>query len=218
MRTSVDPSYYAQPGTIMTGSWVARNGPDYSLPWVGCSKNGDTSKASKKSWWERLRRTILRSPVVPLVIRTTVWVFSVVALALGNSIVQNTGELLKKNFSAIAPEIHYSSPYMAIIVDAVALVYTLYITYDEYTGKPLGLRPAKEKMRLIFLDLIFIVFNSANLSLAFKAVVEPTNYDTTDKESNKIRTSIEREQKALASVLLVVLLAWLTTFTISMLR
>lgn len=107
---------------------------------------------------------------------------------------------------------------MAIIVDAVALVYTIYITYDEYTGKPLGLRPAKEKIRLIFLDLIFIVFDAANLSLAFKAVVEPTNYNTIDKEGHKIRTSIEREQKALACVLLVVLMAWLTTFMISILR
>lgn len=203
----------------MTGSWVARNGPDYSLPWVGCSNIGDTSKASKKSWWERLRRTILRSPVVPLVIRTTVWIFSVVALALGSSITHNTHNLLEKNTSAIAAEVHYSSPYMAIIVDAVALVYTIYITYDEYTGKPLGLRPAKEKIRLIFLDLIFIVFDAANLSLAFRAAAEPAAYfDNTNNEGDGIRISIGREQKALASVLLVVLVAWLLTFTISMLR
>ena len=90
---------------------------------------------------------------------------------------------------------------MAIIVDAVAMVYLLYITYDEYTGKPLGLRPAKAKMRLIFLDLFFIVFDSANLSLAF-ATIEKVNCDE----------EICSRHITLASVLLIALIAWLTPF------
>lgn len=219
MRTTVDPSYYERPGMIMTNSWVALHGADYSQPWAGLLANLDQSKAKKKSWWEKLRHTILRSPVVPLVIRTTVWVFSVVALALGSSIIKNTGDLKTKSPSEVNQEIHHSSPYMAVIVDAVALVYTLYITYDEYTGKPLGLRPAKEKMRLIFLDLIFIVFNSANLSLAYKAVAEPTAwYYSTDPLIKGRRISIAREEAGLASVLLIVLVAWILTFGISIIR
>lgn len=106
---------------------------------------------------------------------------------------------------------------MAIIVDSVALVYLVYITYDEYTGKPLGLRPAKAKLRLIFLDLFFIVFVSANLSLAFNALSDCKREAGKDKDSQVI-PSICAQQKALASVLLIELIAWLLTFAISVLR
>ena len=104
---------------------------------------------------------------------------------------------------------------MAIIVDAVALVYILYITYDEYTGKPLGLRSAKSKMRLIFLDLFFIVFDSANLSLAFEALSDNPGSCQSGTQHN---LSICNQQRALASVLMVALIAWLMTFSISVLR
>ena len=103
---------------------------------------------------------------------------------------------------------------MAVVVDAVALVYLVYITYDEYTGKPLGLRSVKSKMRLIFLDLFFIVFNSANLSLAYEA----QGGDMNDSCSDKAKEISHMEQVALAWVLLVVLVAWLLTFSISVMR
>lgn len=96
---------------------------------------------------------------------------------------------------------------MAIIVDAIAMIYLIYITYDEYSGKPLGLRNAKAKMRLIFLDLFFIVFDSANLSLAFEAFGE-----------DRYCGEVCGKQKALASVLLIALIAWLSTFSISVTR
>lgn len=113
------------------------------------------------------------------------------------------------------------STLIAITVDAVALVYILYITYDEYTGKPLGLRSAKAKMRLIFLDLFFIVFDSANLSLAFSALSDVQG-PCQEGELNGILSPRDRRlcqrQTALASVLLIVLIAWLMTFSISVLR
>lgn len=113
------------------------------------------------------------------------------------------------------------SALMAIIVDAVALVYLIYITWDEYTSKPLGLRSPSAKARLILLDIFFIVFDSANLSLAFASLSEVTG-SCTEAEVNQTidprNDSICVRQKALASVLLVALLAWLTTFSISVLR
>ena len=127
-----------------------------------------------------------------------VFFFSAVALALAGSIHYRSTE---KHLAQTA------STDMAIIVDVVAMVYLLYITYDEYTGKPLGLRSAKAKMRLIFLDLFFIVFDSANLSLAFEAIGYGDCYE-----------QICSRQKALASVLLIALIAWLLTFAISVLR
>ncbi|OJD16410.1 hypothetical protein AJ78_03397 [Emergomyces pasteurianus Ep9510] len=206
---------------LVDHDWLNRNMADYSEPWQGHSTNekdlesGQHSldfKQRKKMWLRKLQSKILRSPIVPLLIRLTVFFFSVAALALGGSIRYQ------------ATQSGYSqgpSPDLAIIVDSVALVYLVCITYDEYTGKPLGLRPAKAKLRLIFLDLIFIVFASANLSLAFESLSDiqsscraweaGRNFDP----RNDI---ICDRQKALASVLLIVLIAWLTTFAISVLR
>jgi hypothetical protein len=110
---------------------------------------------------------------------------------------------------------------MAIVVDTIALVYILYITYDEYTGKPLGLRSPKAKMRLILLDLFFIVFDSANLSLAFDAL---SDVRWSCKDANGLDGAAPRNrsicvrQRALSSVLLVALVAWIITFSISVLR
>lgn len=98
----------------------------------------------------------MRNPYIPLVVRLTVLVFSAAALGISGRIFHLTN---RSNCDA------GSSTYMAIIVDVFAIVYLCYITYDEYTAQPLGLRNPKSKMRLIFLDLLFIVFDSANLSI-----------------------------------------------------
>ena len=110
-------------------------------------------------------------------------------------------------------QIHSASPVMAIVVDAIALMYIIYITHDEYTGKPLGLRSARAKMRLIFLDLFFIVFDSANLSLAFEAIS-----DSNVPPVCLLGFYVCDLQQALASVLLIALIAWMMTFAISVLR
>lgn len=150
--------------------------------------------------------------MVPLIIRMTVWFFSLIALALGGSIHKLSNEYNRPQ----GP-----STIMAIVVDAIALVYLVWITYDEYTGKPLGLRPAKAKMRLIFLDLIFIVFDSANLSLAFEALSNIAG-SCTSAQINQLYDPANEilcgRQKALASVLLIALISWILTFAISVLR
>lgn len=45
---------------------------------------------------------------------------------------------------------------MAIVVDAIALVYIIYVTYDEYSGKPLGLRSPKAKIRLRESEWVYV--------------------------------------------------------------
>ena len=60
---------------------------------------------------------VTRSPVIPLVIRTNVF-FSLIALALGSSI-----------FKAITTLAGRSSPTLDVVVDAIALVHVLFITY-----------------------------------------------------------------------------------------
>ena len=209
VSSSAYPAIAADGGQIVTEEWLQQNGPDYSRPWLADVGNGDPEKdpaglyrfrAKRRAWYIRAQRTVLRNPIVPMVIRMNVWSFSAVALALACSIHHTTD----KHPSRIPAT---PSTDMAIVVDAVALVYLLYITYDEYSGKPLGLRPAKAKMRLIFLDLFFIVFDSANLSLAFEAI-----------QGDYCNSLVCTRQKALASVLLIALIAWLLTFSISVMR
>ncbi|MCJ1328974.1 hypothetical protein MMC10_005651 [Thelotrema lepadinum] len=165
-------------GEQVTEDWLVQNGPDYSQPWRTAEdeKSGspeDKRRAQQKAWWTRAQHTLLRNPVIPLVFRLMVGALSVAALVLGANIYSNIGSTLVSNSDpecrAVAEGLK-TSPLMAIVVDAVALVYLILITRDEYSGQPLGLRSAKSKVRLIMLDLFFIVFDSANLSLAFEAV------------------------------------------------
>src|SRR5438046_3088340 len=103
-------------------------------------------------------------PLVPLFFRVIVFTTSTIALGLSSSIYHLTRD---------SPFTQTPSTIMAIVVDVVALPYIGYITWDEYTGKPLGLRPPKAKISLVLLDLFFIVFESANLALAFDALMDP---------------------------------------------
>jgi len=162
------------------------------------------------------KRTLLRNPIIPLVFRLIIFGFSVVALGLGASIFS----LSNKYQFAQRP-----STLIAIIIDAVALVYVIYITYDEYTGKPLGLRAPGAKMRLILLDLVFIIFDSANLSLAFETLVDDLSFCRRDHTfvaaangRGDPNSDLCRRQKALSGMLLVALVAWILTFTVSVFR
>jgi hypothetical protein len=221
---------FASPGTYprehwqgekVRPEWLNQHFTDYSKPWLADHNDDDVEDGSgryhafrrkRKTWHKRAQQTILRNPMIPLIFRMTVFTFSVVAVGLGASIHQDSEDY---NFS------QGPSALMAIIVDAVALVYILYITYDEYTGKPLGLRPAKAKLRIILLDIFFIVFQSANLSLAFQTLSDPGEActpGTSGLGSDATNAGICRKQKALASVLLIALIAWLNTFCVSVLR
>jgi hypothetical protein len=202
----------------VTPEWMNDNLGDYSGPWRGKLLEGDSPEyplhnhGRREAWFKRFHNQLLRSPIVPLILRMIVWSFSLAALALGGSI----QHLAEKGHHSEGP-----SALMAIIVDAVALVYLIYITFDEYTSKPLGLRSPSAKARLILLDLFFIVFDSANLSLAFDSLSNVTGSCTEADVNSKIdprNNAICGRQKALASVLLVALLGWLMAFAISVLR
>ena len=82
---------------------------------------------------------LLNSPIVPLTFRSIIWLLSLLALALAGSIF---------HMSIVHSVEQKASTVMAIVVDAIALVYLIYITYDEYSGKPLGLRSPTAKIRL----------------------------------------------------------------------
>jgi len=203
---------------LVTPEWLDENIGDYSRPWQGGHRddedieNGKQQRRRRTVWFKRFQRSLLQSPMVPLIFRLTVWVFSLTALALGGSI---------QHLATVYNHPQGPSAIMAIVVDAVALVYLVYITWDEYTGKPLGLRPPRAKMRLMLLDLFFIVFDSANLGLAFESLSDITASCTAGEVNQSFDPRNDRicdRQKALASVLLIALIAWLMTFSISVLR
>lgn len=146
-------------------------------------------------------------PLVPLVFRITILTTSVIALGISASV----HHLSNNYFYAQNP-----STTMAIVVDVVGIPYILYVTWDEYTGKPLGLRSPKAKIRLVLLDLFFIIFESANLALAFGALTD--NNGSCKQGDNGDNRIICNRVKALCGILMVALIAWSLTFAVSIFR
>lgn len=145
--------------------------------------------------------------LVPMAFRVTVLITSVVALGLSTS-VHHLSDKYKYDQNP--------STTMAIVVDVVAIPYILYVTWDEYTGKPLGLRSPKAKIRLILLDLFFIIFESANLALAFAALTD--NSGSCRKGENGENHIICGRVEGLCGILMVALVAWTLTFNVSIFR
>lgn len=209
-------------GQIVDDEWMAANMPNLETKWEPIDEEDNEEKikgfwmfspAKRRRKMVTFHRTVMNHPMVPALVRVIVLTFSILALSLASAIYHKSDSAGCEN---------NSSTWMAIIVDVVAIVYTCYITYDEYTSKPLGLRSHNAKMSLIFLDLAFIVFESANLSLAFQALTDDkwacTQATDPEQPSCDYTRSICVRQKALTATLLIALLAWLATFSISTLR
>ena len=146
-------------------------------------------------------------PLVPLIFRIIVLATSCIALGLSGSIFQ----LSREYFYNQNP-----STLMAIVVDVVAIPYIVYFTWDEYTGKPLGLRSPKAKIRLVLLDLFFIIFESANISLAFATLRDENGSCRAGPTPTNV--IICGRLQALCGILMVALIAWNATFSISIFR
>ncbi|KAI5792237.1 hypothetical protein FPQ18DRAFT_259464, partial [Pyronema domesticum] len=206
---------------------------DLALPWLAGGKAEEggeggimedrelrelvTTKQKKRNWWQKFYATLLNSPIVPLTCRSIIWLLSLLALSFAANIFHLS---LQSNIEQKA------STVMAIVVDGIALLYLIYITYDEISGKPLGLRSPNAKIRLIMFDLVFIVFDSANLSLAFDTLFDVRwscrSFETQAVEKGSplsmTNSPICQRQKALAAFLFLALGAWILTFTVSVFR
>ncbi len=141
---------------------------------------------------------------MPLLLRLAMWVLSLVALALGV-------DLLRRPRSEREPRLHRAAV-LTVIVSGTAAVFLLFITYDEYSSKPLGLRAPSVKLRLLLLDLVFVVAMTANMTQsahnfwarAYVAAAKPLRE--------------RRQQVALITILAVTLAVWLVTFVITAFR
>lgn len=176
----------------------------------------------RKDLMPTLTRVFVQNPLVPLLLRILILIFSAGALALACTIFV----YLRRNYDGVAVE-QQPSTIMALVVQCFAIVYVIYIASDEYLGKPLGLRDPLGKMKLIMLDLFFIIFSLANMSLAFNALysdewVCTENYDIPNLKSLGLYFPavgfLCRRQRALTAFLFVVLVLWVLTFTVSIVR
>ncbi|KAI1848207.1 hypothetical protein JX266_005920 [Neoarthrinium moseri] len=160
-----------------------------------------SNKPSKKQrFLGRLWSWALRHPLAQLIFRLLVLGATISSLAVSTSLYQRSPWRTSPN------EAEKNQIIMAIIVDCIAIPYILYMTWDDFAGKPLGLRPPIQKITLTLLDLFFIILKSASTALAFQTL--------------EIRTDAATQGLAttLASMLAVGLVSWVANFTISVLR
>ncbi|KAK8172842.1 hypothetical protein BKA80DRAFT_26556 [Phyllosticta citrichinensis] len=224
-----NPPSTANRSEVVSRDWMRENMKDLDAPWKPEEPTTPDPEKQPGFWLftqdkrkrrlSKIHRILMRNPYIPLIIRLNVLIFSAAALGLSARIFHLI-DRRKDGYDCDAG----SSTYMAIIVDVIAIVYLCYITHDEYTARPLGLRNPKSKLRLVFLDLLFIVFDSANLSIAFQSLTDSTwaCVEPTTNADQLIRRCYAEDvcskQKALTAVLLIALVAWLATFAISTLR
>lgn len=253
VQASRYPQKRSDEGELVGDDWLKENMPELDEPYEPARPSDDLDKderlwllsdKKRSATFLHFQRVMMKNPFVPLLLRLTVIIFACVALGLGVQIYRESNALNQSpverantltppadsgNSSYICKQ--QPSTYMAFVVDSVAVIYLLYITYDEYFSKPLGLRSSRAKMRLLFLDLFFIIFSAANLSLAFDTLTDQqwSCYDGSPDESNTNNaeaarsvcvgnTTLCHRQRALCSVLVIAEIAWVMTFAISILR
>ena len=154
----------------------------------------------KMAPYKRIWNMALRHSLAPLVFRLTVMITSILALGIAAQV-----HKVEDEDNDTAEE---TQSIVAIVVDCVAIPYIGYMIWDEYTGKPLGLRSAVSKISLILLDLFFIIFKSASTALAFESLVY---HNLTDDRVRNL-------SKALAAFMLIGLMAWTMNFAVNIFR
>ena len=202
---------------LVTTDFLNQQTPGYMTPWRGDMESSNDpeklsgllhNKKQRRTVFNRVQHVLLMHPLVPLVFRLIILATSTIALGLSGSV---------HHLSVKYAYVQNPSTTMAIAVDVVAIPYILYVTWDEYTGKPLGLRSPKTKIRLVLLDVFFIIFESANLALAFAALTD--NNGSCKSGPNTGRNAIVCGRvKALCSILMIALVAWSSTFSVCIFR
>lgn len=178
--------------------------PGFNAPVQIPDPNGANGRRSTrtKAFYKRLWRIILRHPLVPLVFRLTVLLTSTLALALSARMYEFEHHGEDPHSSELTQSV------VAIAVDTVAILYIGYMTWDEYTGKPLGLRAPTQKAAFVLMDLFFIIFKSASTALAFEALV----YHNSENRQTR------QYSQALAAFQLIGLISWAFTMSVSVFR
>ncbi|CAK7198708.1 hypothetical protein SEUCBS139899_001372 [Sporothrix eucalyptigena] len=235
IQSSEYPKSPNEKSEVITDEEMARLNPDFGYnsvirPKVGGGDGGGgvghfrdghhgLPRYSDRAFYERIWQTLLHHPLGPLACRLTVLMTSIVALIIAVTIFRRenlgafsssgNGDRPSNNLSSMQLadlQQERSQIIVAIVVDVVAIPYIGYITVDDYTGKPLGLRPVNARIRLILTDLVFIIFKSASTALGFESMI----FFNTEKSQGLLR--------ALGSFELIGLVSWALTLTINIFR
>lgn len=169
----------------------------------------------------RFNQLIMDNQYFVLALRICSGILSIIALGLAVRIFVDSRDIIHRSSSDVGQQ---PSAIMAICVNSIAVVYIIYIAHDEFSGKPLGLRNPYGKLRLILLDLLFVIFCSANLALAFNTLFDKSWVCTAEGRSDSTSdgllniNGICEKQKALSAFLFMMLVMWVITFSISIVR
>ncbi|CCE66244.1 hypothetical protein TPHA_0P00860 [Tetrapisispora phaffii CBS 4417] len=184
-------------------------------------------KSKYQKWRPLVTELILNSHYVPLAFRLMIVILCAISLGIASRIFINSDD---NSIASIDGRItQQASTVMAICVNSFAIVYSVYIAHDEFTGRPLGLRDPLRKLGLILLDLLFVIFSSANLALAFNTLFDPkwvciddTSTGTAGTGSNSKSfpkvAYICRKQRALSAFLFILMFTWVVTYAITIFR
>ncbi|RDA90156.1 hypothetical protein CP533_2199 [Ophiocordyceps camponoti-saundersi (nom. inval.)] len=166
-----------------------------------CLADSKRSLRRKTLTSKRLWIAMMRSSLSPLLFRLTVVVTSILALGVASRIFRDENAVERDGAER-------TQSMFAVVVDCVAIPYIGYMIYDEYTGKPVGLRSGVSKIRLILLDVFFIIFKSASTALAFEGIA----YHRLEELQNLNLSTV------LGVFELVGLMSWTMTFVVNVFR
>lgn len=189
---------------LVDNDYLEKLQPGFDRLPLGAYDPTDTRASRRRrtmALYKRIWNLVMRHSLSPLLFRLIVMVTSIIALGIAGRIY-----VLEDNHGRDSAE--RTQSVVAIVVDCVAVPYIGYMIWDEYTGKPLGLRSGVSKISLILLDLFFIIFKSASTALAFESLVY----------HNVTETKVRMLAKALATFMLVALISWTMNFTVNIFR
>lgn len=204
LKSSAQPRLPDDKSRIVDKETMEKMYPGWDRDMEAQLQDADSKYAKKRrtrTLSKRLLISIMRHPLSPFFFRMGVMVTSIVALGIAAKIFA-----LESGISDVGAERNQSI--VAVAVDCVAIPYIAYMIWDEYTGKPLGLRSAMNKISLILLDLFFIIFKSASTALAFESFI----YHTVRQ------TVLVHSSMALAAFMLLGLISWTINFAINIFR
>jgi hypothetical protein len=199
--------------------------------WGNTAADSETSKfRSTAGYWmtkqkraevlPTVKKLLIVNPLIPLLLRVLIVIFSACALGMACTIYQQSRE----GYDGIKID-QQASTIMCIVVSTFVIVYLIYIAHDEYNGKPVGLRNPLEKVNYVLFDTVFMIFSSANLTLAFNTLFDDRwvcrplrDAVSTAKQAVPVITSICRRERAMTSFLFITICLWILVFTLAVTR
>jgi len=179
---------------------------DYTNEYVHHEDNSTTGAGAIPA---RISHYLLFNPWVPGLNRLLMWFLSIATLTLGAILIR-----ARKDYEE---GICDASPDLLVLLACLAIIYLPYIFFDEYFGKPIGLRKPMSKARLLFFDLSFVIWYTVNVTLS-----ADNAFDRTARVENVVVQRCLGSNRGLDLAVFVTILlslvSWILTFSITLLR